>query len=70
MCALQGPALSDEERVFACSLHAQEIKLYCHDIMQLSTLGRELQSSYGNLAASVCAVININGWLCVVMHVH
>ena len=48
--------MSDEERVFACTLHAQEIKLYCHDIMQLSTLQRELASSYGNLAASACAV--------------
>ena len=69
VCTLQGPVLTDEERVFVCTLHAQDIKLFCHDIMQLSTLQREIQSTYGRSPAYVClrCVININGLLCVLM---
>jgi hypothetical protein len=39
--------LGDEEKVFKCQLHNQEVTAICHDAMQMSQLQKEIAQNYG-----------------------
>ena len=49
-------SLDAEERSFACQLHDQEVSLFCHDVMQLSQLQREIARKFGHSPACVVVV--------------
>ena len=60
VCVFQALSLPEEERHLSCTLHDQEVQLWCHDVFQLSTLQRAVARSYGHLTAVCSVVININ----------
>ena len=53
--------LGEEEKVFRCLMHNQEVTAYCQDVMQMSQLLRDIAKNYGIPDSSPClCCININ----------
>ena len=42
-------ALGDEEKSVSCSLHEQEVKVICHDALQMAQLQQQIARSYGTV---------------------
>ena len=54
-------ALGEEEKVFKCVMHNQEVTAFCQDVMQMSQLQRDIAKNYGLTDLSSCLrCININ----------
>ena len=55
--------LPENERVFNCTLHDQEVRLVCHDVLQMSQLQRDYARVYGDFLLQF-VFVNINEyWL-------
>ena len=39
--------LGEEEKVFKCVMHNQEVTAYCQDVMEMSQPQRDLSKNYG-----------------------
>ena len=53
--------LGEEEKVFKCVMHNQEVTDFCQDVMQMSQLQRDIAKNYGLTDLSSCLrCININ----------
>ena len=39
--------LGEEEKVFRCVMHNQEVTAYCRDVMQMSQLLKDIAKNYG-----------------------
>ena len=39
--------LGEEEKVFRCVMHNQEVTAYCQDVMQMSQLLKDIAKNYG-----------------------
>ena len=39
--------MAEDEKFFSCQLHGQEVQAVCHDIMQITHLGKMLSRCYG-----------------------
>ena len=52
--------LGEEEKVFRCVMHNQEVTAYCQDVMQMSQLLKDIAKNYGlpDLSLSAQCIIN------------
>jgi len=42
-------ALGDNEKTFSLSLHEQDVKVICHDALQMAQLQQQIARSYGTV---------------------
>ena len=56
-CCVQSLA---EDRVFEGTLHDQVVRLFCHDVMTLSQLTREIGGNYGNYSVVWVLSVSVN----------
>ena len=52
--SLLSQAMSEDEKVFSCQLHDQDVKVFCEDAMRMAQLGREVTRNYGMSPFSTC----------------
>ena len=57
-CCVQ--SLADDDRVFEGTLHDQVVRLFCHDVMTLSQLTREIGGNYGNYSVVWVQFVSVN----------
>ena len=53
-------SLTEDDRVFEGTLHDQVVRLFCHDVMTLSQLTREIGGNYGNYSVVWVQFVSVN----------
>ena len=57
-CCVQ--SLAEDDHVFEGTLHDQVVRLFCHDVMTLSQLTREIGGNYGNYSVVWVQFVSVN----------
>ena len=57
-CCVQ--SLAEDDRVFEGTLHDQVVRLFCHDVMTLSQLTREIGGNYANYSVVWVQFVPVN----------